>query len=189
MKKIPTLFVRDYDSRDRHVINEVNPGCEWVIEGEGVATRKYDGACTRIHDGKFYKRREVKPGKAIPEGFEAAGPADPVTGKLMGWMEVGDGPEDKFFREAFINSDGANLPDGTFEAIGPKFQGNPEGTADHRLVSHDRAEIIEDAPRDFAGLMEFLRGIDYEGIVWHRASDNSTAGDMVKLKKRDLPRQ
>lgn len=188
MRKIPTLFVRDFDSRERTVINEVTPGCEWVLAGEGVATYKYDGSCTSLRDGKFYKRREVKPGKTAPEGFEPAGPADPVTNKVMGWMLVTDAPEDKYFREAYENTGGADLPDGTYEMAGPRINGNPEGLADHRLISHDRAEVISDVPRDFDGLMSFLRDIEYEGLVFHRNPELGTRGEMVKLKKRDVPR-
>jgi hypothetical protein len=40
MKKIISLFQRNYDG-DRLVRNEVVPGAEWVVAGEGVATRKY----------------------------------------------------------------------------------------------------------------------------------------------------
>lgn len=41
MKKIPTVFVRDPDDR-KHVLPQVTPGCEWVLAGEGRATRKFD---------------------------------------------------------------------------------------------------------------------------------------------------
>ena len=63
MRKIPTALVRDPDDR-AHVLDEVTPGCEWVFAGEGIATRKYDGTCTMLDgNGKWWARREVKPGK------------------------------------------------------------------------------------------------------------------------------
>lgn len=37
MKKIPTLLRRDPADMSR-VLPEVNPGCEWVLAGEGRAT-------------------------------------------------------------------------------------------------------------------------------------------------------
>lgn len=40
MKKIPTLFVRDFDNRPAHVLPEVTPGCDWVLAGEGQVTRR-----------------------------------------------------------------------------------------------------------------------------------------------------
>ena len=47
MKKIISLFQRNYNT-DRLVRNEVVPGAEWVLAGEGTPTRKYDGVCTMI---------------------------------------------------------------------------------------------------------------------------------------------
>ena len=44
MKKIPTLFKRVYtDGRVTGITDEVNPGLEWVLAGEGQATVKIDG--------------------------------------------------------------------------------------------------------------------------------------------------
>lgn len=39
MKKIPSLFERNHDG-DRLVRNEVVPGSEWVLAGEGIPTVK-----------------------------------------------------------------------------------------------------------------------------------------------------
>ena len=51
MRKIPTLYVRDWDGDRRYVLPQVTPGCEWVVvNGEGVATRKFDGTCV-MYDG------------------------------------------------------------------------------------------------------------------------------------------
>ena len=49
MKKIPTLFERKPDYLSG-VIDEINPLCKWVADGEGVATRKYDGTAMMIDD-------------------------------------------------------------------------------------------------------------------------------------------
>lgn len=62
MKKTPTLFKRDPSNMSR-VVNEPHPDCAWVIAGEGVATRKYDGTCCMVREGKLFKRRELKGGK------------------------------------------------------------------------------------------------------------------------------
>ena len=48
-----------------HVLPEITPGCEWVIAGEGVATRKYDGTCVMYDGDEWWARREVKPGKTV----------------------------------------------------------------------------------------------------------------------------
>lgn len=47
MKKIKSVFKRDYEG-NRQVYDEVTPGCEWVLAGEGVATEKYDGSAMMI---------------------------------------------------------------------------------------------------------------------------------------------
>jgi hypothetical protein len=176
MRKIPTLFVRDEATNRRHVLNEVTPGCEWVLDGEGVATRKFDGTCVLIRDGELFGRREVKAGKTPPDDFELV-EHDETTGKSVGWVPVTDGPEWRIHREAYDES----LPDGTYELIGPNVNGNPEHQPAHVLVPH--GEFVVTAPRDFAGLQVWLAVNDYEGIVWHHPD-----GRMAKLKRRDFPK-
>lgn len=67
---------------------------------------------------------------------------DPITGHWPGWILVGDGPEDRWHREAFTGKE----QDGTYELCGPKVQGNPERFERHVLVPHGK-EVLEDAPR------------------------------------------
>lgn len=181
MKKIVSLFQRDYDG-DRLVRDEVVPGAEWVLAGEGVATRKWDGTCVLIQGGAMWKRYEVKKGKTPPLGFVAATDEDPVTGKTQGWVPVGDGPDDKWFREALVNDDAspADYTDGTYELVGPKVQGNPEQFSEHRLVRHG-ADHLLDAPRNFDRIRDYFTVVGIEGIVWHRSN-----GDMVKIKGKDF---
>lgn len=104
MKKIPTVFVRDWGGTigppARFVLNEPHPDCAWVFAGEGVATRKYDGTSVLIRDNKRFERHEVRPGKTVPDGFEEV-EVDHETGKRIGWVPVGNGPEDRWHREAY----------------------------------------------------------------------------------------
>ena len=86
MRKIPTLFVRDEQDR-RYVTAEVSPGCEWVLEGEGVPTRKYDGTCVMYDGERWWARREVKPGKTSPPFWRHVD-SDTTTGKSVGWEPV-----------------------------------------------------------------------------------------------------
>ena len=72
MQKIITLFQRNHDT-DHLVRNEVVPGAEWVIAGEGEATQKMDGTCCLVKDGKLFKRYEVKRGRTPPDDFVPAG--------------------------------------------------------------------------------------------------------------------
>ena len=177
MKKIISLFQRNYET-DRLVRDEVVPGAEWVLAGEGRATRKWDGTCCMVRGGKLYKRYELKKGKTAPEGFEAAQDADKITDDVPGWVPVGDEPNDVWYREA-IEQNG--MPeDGTYELVGPKVQGNPEKLIHHHLYRHGDL-TIDDAPRSFAELKSWLAEKDIEGIVWHHPD-----GRMVKIKKKDF---
>lgn len=178
MKKIPTLFVRDEETNRKFVKNEVNPAAKWVLDGEGVATRKYDGTCVLVRDGKLYKRREVKKGKAAPPDFEEVD-HDDETGKTVGWVPVGDGPEDALHRETFDNF--IDPLDGTYELCGPKINGNPEGFDRHVFIPHG-FRAIDGLHLTFNGLGGYLVSHDFEGIVWHHPD-----GRMAKLKKRDFP--
>lgn len=184
MKKIPTLFVRDFEhSHGKYVTSEVNPGCEWVIAGEGRATRKFDGTCVLVRDGVLYKRREFKDGAKVPERFEEAD-YDETTGKHVGWVPVDPSDKgDRWYGEAwsFEVSTWGDPADGTYELCGPKVQGNPEQFDQHVLVAHGREEIT-DLPRDFNGLRTWLAESNFEGIVWHHPD-----GRMAKLKRRDFP--
>lgn len=175
MKKIISLFQRNYET-DKLVRDDVVPGAEWVLNGEGIATRKYDGTCCMVKNGKLYRRREVKSGETAPEGFVPANEVDEKTGKQQGWMLVGDGHEDKYHVQAFKGE-----PDGTYELLGPAIQGNPEKMDGHVLWPHDGAEKYPNFPRDFEGIKAALFNMDIEGIVWHHPD-----GRMVKIKRKDF---
>lgn len=177
MKKTASLFQRNYDG-DRLVRDELVPGSEWVANGEGVATRKFDGTCCMWRDGKLWKRHELKADKTAPVGFEAAQEADSVTGDVPGWVPVGDGPDDARHRET-LDAAGGKLEDGTYELCGPKVQKNPDGYPSHVLIRHG-SEVLEDAPRTYAELREYLMR-DIEGIVWHHPD-----GRMAKIKGKDF---
>lgn len=181
MRKIVSLFQRNYDG-DRLVRDEVVPGAEWVLAGEGVATRKYDGTCCMVKAGVLYKRFDAKHGKPAPYGFIPAQDPDPVTGHWPGWIEVGNGAEDKWFREAIGGdlSKPAQFADGTYELVGPKVQGNPEGFEKHTLVRHG-ATVLPDFERTYQVIKTLLGDGRIEGIVWHHPD-----GRMVKIKGKDF---
>lgn len=182
MKKIPTLFKRDFTQRSHPITEELNPACEWVARGEGVPTVKMDGTCCLIRDGKLYKRRELKGGDVPPPGFELAY-RDEETGKSFGWVPVSEtAPEDRWHREAHAASPWN--PDGTYELVGPKVAGNPHRFVVHVLLSHDTDSrcIVGDAPpSDFHGIRDWLSSHNMEGVVWHHKD-----GRMAKIKRRDF---
>ena len=179
MKKIPTLFVRDENDR-KHVTHEVNPGCEWVLAGEGQATRKYDGTCVMYDGERWWARREVKPGKISPPSWRHV-ESDTTTGKSVGWEPVEQSAFAKWHEQAI---DGiAEQEEGTYELIGPKVNGNPEGEQAHRLVAHALADVLDIPDRSYDALAGFLAAAPaMEGIVFHHED-----GRMVKIKRRDFP--
>lgn len=178
MRKIPTMFERDWNDRSRRVIDKIHVGCEWVADGEGIATRKIDGTCCLVRDGKLYKRRELRGIDKTPEGFEYV-THDDETSKIIGWVPCIPGAsEDQWHREAFS---AGNFANGTYELIGPKIQGNPERFSQHALVPHEFAGKFIDVPRTFDGLREWMDGRDIEGIVFHHPD-----GRMAKIKLKDF---
>lgn len=179
MRKIPTLFVRDPENR-RRVLPIVTEGCEWVMNGEGVATRKFDGSCCLVREGKLWRRHEVKPGRQPPKDFDQVD-FDSVTGKTVGWVPVGDDPGDRWHREAIADG----IPeDGTYELCGPKVQGNPEDFDRHVLIPHGSVPV-KILKLSYDNLRELLLSSPYEGVVWWRERGNPDAA-MAKLKRRDF---
>lgn len=178
MQKIPTIFVRDMSRQPALVTPVWVPGTEWVRDGEGEATKKYDGTSCMVRAGKLYKRRELRPADATPADFESMG-TDENTGKTVGWVPVGDGPDDKYHREAF--TPGYPWMDGTYELLGPKIQGNKDNRTQHVLQPHSQARVYPDAPRDFDGIRAWLTENVIEGLVWRHPD-----GRMAKIKRRDF---
>lgn len=182
VRKIPTLFRRNPDDRAHVLLGEVTPGCEWVVAGAGVPTRKVDGTCVMFDGSAWWARREIKPGRTAPPGFVEA-EHDPTTGKTVGWEPIESSPFVRFWREALASR--TDLAPGTFELVGPKINGNPEGRPGHELISHVEGTAIPpalavDTPER---AIATARQEGWEGIVWHHPD-----GRMAKLKVRDLPR-
>lgn len=180
MKKIPTLFKRVYENHKIvDILPEVTEGFEWVLKGEGIPTVKYDGSCCAVIDGKLYKRYDAKKGKNPPEGAIPCCDPDPVTGHWPHWVLVDESnPSDKWFIEAFkssyINSDG------TFEAVGPHFQGNPYNLETDQLWRHG-AEIFPFVPRSFEGIRITLKYAEIEGLVFWKDGK-----PQCKIKRTDF---
>jgi hypothetical protein len=199
MRKIPTLYVRDPDTNLKHVKNEVHPACQWVLDGEGTATYKWNGTAVRITEhGLLWKRREIKRGRRAPAEFVQEGEADPTTGKVVGWVLCDmSGPDDKWHIEGLgwlINAqpDSESWPNGdvlgTYELVGPKVQGNPHGFDEHRLIRHGEL-VLNDVPVEFDKLAEWLHWLTdadpgFEGVVWHHPD-----GRYAKIKAKDFPQQ
>jgi hypothetical protein len=190
MKKILTLFQRD--PATFHVRDAITPGCEWVSEGFGQATRKFDGSACLIRNGQLFARFDARNGHKQPAGWEACEPApDPISGSWPGWVPMREG--DKAYQwhvqaqvmaQILATQLGMTFselhPDGTYELCGPMINGNPENFDTHVLIKHGLYDA-PDCPRTFAAIRAYLANRVIEGIVWHHSD-----GRMAKIKKQDF---
>ena len=180
MKKIPTVFKRAYENRKIvDILDEITPGCEEAFKN-GVATIKIDGSCCAIIDGIFYKRFDAKKGRKIPEGAIPCCEPDPITGHHPHWVKVDENkPEDKWFVEAIKNQPYFIPEDGTYEAVGPHFQGNPYDLEQDEIVKHGIFNINID--RTFESVREYLKNNNFEGLVFWLNGE-----PVCKIKRSDF---
>lgn len=187
MKKIPTLFKREFDNhRVVNITPELtSPELAWVLAGDGVATEKIDGACCAIMDGRFYKRYDAKKNKngvmkTPPSGAIPCDEPDPVTGHWPQWVPVDENSAaDQWFIAAKENT-ADELQDGTYEAIGPHFNGNPYQLEQDVLVRHGEREICI-RERSFDCIREYLKTHNIEGIVFWK-----DGVPQCKIKRKDF---
>lgn len=186
MKKIPTLFERVYKNHKVvDVLPNVTEGMQWVLDGEGIATVKIDGSCCAIINGEFYKRYDAKKGKKPPVGAIPCCEPDEITGHHPHWVKVDkNNPADKWFVEAYYttsmwSNQGLKLADGTYEAVGKHFQGNPYGYEEDMLVKHGR-ELVE-IERTFEGIKKYLEENNIEGLVFWKDGEPK-----CKIKRTDF---
>ncbi len=197
MKKIKTVFVVDRNNGNLALPIALESSA-WVLNGEGVATVKYDGTSCMVDGGVLYKRMDRKLEKRFakkkgrdgfimtremfkeaPEGWVPCEPSpDLRTGHWPGWVPVReDAPEDRWHIEAWSAADG--LDDGTYELVGPKVQANRYALEHHELWQHGN-DVVE-VPRDFEGLRDWIASNHQEGLVFHHAD-----GRMAKLRRKDF---
>lgn len=169
MRKIPTLFTRVFENRRIvDILPEITPGCEEAFL-MGKATIKVDGSCCAIINGEFFKRYDAKKGKTPPAGAIPCDNPDPTTGHWPHWVEVNkNDPGDKWFIKAVQNYAKFNNVDeieyGTYEAIGPHFNGNPYKLTEDVIVRHGEAAVT--IKRDFDSIKEYLEKTPIEGLVF-----------------------
>lgn len=191
MKKIPTLFKREFEyNRVVRTLPEVTEGLEWVLSDlEVYATVKIDGACCSIINGEFYKRFDAKKGKPYPEdAIKCQDAPDPITGHWPMWVKCDrDNSADKWFWEAFDNSkNNIGVQDGTYEAIGKHFQDNPYRLYKDRIEKHGRRVIYSlhlsnDVKRTYENIKEWLYFHKVEGIVFWKNGQ-----PICKIKRTDF---
>lgn len=197
MKKIECVFV--VDRALDLATAQVNPTNQWVIDGEGEASIKFDGTSCMVQEGLLYKRwnrtlqkphakQYAKLGAAyeinvemfrpVPEGAIPC-EASPAAVSLHWpyWIPVtkGNGRENELYHLAFAKQ--TAWDDGTYELIGPKIGENLHRRSEPELVRHGAAPIAT-PDRSFEGLKALLAELDGEGLVWLHPD-----GRMAKLRR------
>ncbi len=182
MRKIPSLFQRSDAAQGKQslCVDRVTPGCEWALDPNEQVTisRKWDGTACLVMNGHLYARYDAKEGKPAPKDGIPCQEPDPVTGHWPHWVPARR-PEDRYIREAFENV--RPVPDGTYEALGPKINGNNEGLLTHILVRHGEAIANHIADLSFEGVRQTLVFYPWEGLVFRHAD-----GRKCKAKRKDF---
>lgn len=86
----------------------------------------------------------------------------------------------KFFHSNEKTLHFIQLENGTYELIGKHINANPYNLDKDVLVKHGGI-ILEDVPRDYEGIKQYLKNHYIEGIVFYREN-----GEMCKIKRSDF---
>lgn len=204
MKKISTVFVVDRDTGT--ATPEVRPENQWVVNGEGRATVKFDGTSCIVLGGKLHKRFDQKLNKKFdqmkkfkPEQFKALAVSpdmfrvlpegavpcqesyDPVSFHFPHWVPVSESdPADARHIRALQNFKGELKKGQTYELVGPGIDKNHYELTEETLLEHASVEL-EVKDRSFEGLHAFITGLNEEGLVFHHPD-----GRMAKLRRKDF---
>ena len=202
MKKIPTLFERKFEGHKIVGISDklTDTAFQCVLDGECDMTIKFDGSCCSVIDRIFYKRFDAKPGRKIPDGAVPCCDPDPVTGHHPHWVAVNaNNAGDKWFIEALkttaesttpggsfaVLDDGhveTNILEGTYEAIGKHFNGNPYALKGDKLIKHGCVSMsLKKGPITFELLRGILETENVEGFVFWKDGE-----PLCKIKKTDF---
>jgi len=183
MRKIPTLFKKN-PSNLGLVIPEFDEGLPSL--NKLVAHPKWDGqACmvvegmlyTRYDNKPRYKRGKLKAAKPLPAGSIECQEPDPITGHHPFWVPVmEDNSQYKWVWQAFLNSGGQSLGEGTYEAVGPHHQSNPHGYDKDVLVPHaltigDIGYSLDVSDKSAEEVYKYFHSLftsfPYEGLVFY----------------------
>jgi len=198
MRKMPCLLVREFNGPNSFTLtDQITTGCEWVLKGEGIASRKWDGTACIVINGELFKRFDAKRKpdgsyKLPPNGAIPCCDPDPITGHHPHWIKcLPNHPPDQYHIQAWqklgqaiarTKQDGRRFvspPDGTYELIGPQIGANAEGVEQLMFKLHG-ADILE-VPRTLEGIRKFISDNMMEGVVFSNKN-----GLMCKIRRKDF---
>ena len=88
MIKIPTMFERDEAVKGHPVKDAIKPECQWVLDGEGIATAKLDGTNVKIANGGLLKRQKPKERDYDNASYVPCDRANPADQWVVGQVEI-----------------------------------------------------------------------------------------------------
>lgn len=197
MKKMDCIFKRIYftrnlesisEQRDKQhnrylAIDEINPSCQWVFDGEGIPTIKWDGTAVLIHKNGQIATAQNDDGVFeylghVLQAYQRYASTESLTKDVMdskGWLLADVRKDngrhiywipvkDKWILEAFQNyfnreaMSGNLIFEGTYEAIGPKINNNRYKADRHTLIRHGWGNgCFDSMTLSYTGIKEFLR--------------------------------
>ena len=197
MQKIKTVFKIDRETG--LAIPEVMPDSTWYLQDDARATEKHDGRAAAVIEGKLYVRYDRKiqdkyrhlVGKVEItedmlkdkplEGIACEELHDPKTGHHPFWVP----PTEQWILDAFEQyKKEVELPDGTYELVGPKVRCNVYGLKQHEFWRHGKT-VVDLKDRSFEGLKQFLKeNPRLEGIVFQKVENNICL--FAKVRQKDF---
>lgn len=167
MKSPRCLFHRKFvNGVPVSIDGEVAPKFQWVLDGEGVAVEKIDGMCCAIIGGELY--RAVDRRSARGRGPDVVDP-DRIRKRWKVWAKASaEYPEDEYLVKAYENTPWCR-EDGTYEAVGPHFKGNPYCLDADFLEKHGRIKHYPE--RTFEGIRQYLEEHEIEGLIFYRGRE------------------
>lgn len=104
-----------------------------------------------------------------------------MTGHWPHWVKVDpDDRGDMWHVAAYHNSNEKELTDGTYEVVGPHFRKNPYELDKDILMKHGE-KVLDDVPRTFEGIRDYLEENYIEGIVFWKDGEPK-----CKIKRSDF---
>ena len=216
MKKMKSLYKRTFADQVITIYNELSPGAEWVLNGEGDVTEKMDGTCCKIEDNVLYKRYDRKLKKDVakrnrgnktfypllsdfkepPAGWEPCEKSfDPYTFHWPGWLEVDPNlPEDKYHIDAFECC--VVYGEGSSSKCSIAWEPYKDGTYEligpkvqgnpHNVAIHMLCVHGHRQLKDVPTSLEGLRNYFNHNVIEGVVWHHKNDGRMVKIKRSDF---
>ena len=150
MKPIPNLFL-PHDDNPSRVTKIINPECDWVTSGSGIAKRYYDGTFYMLQADHLYRHHEVKKGEIMPDVFMLTW-TDSKTGTMHGWSDVIEGDSDYELLSHFNSGDV-----GIFV-----FK---EGVM-HNINKTQDYVVLPKGSRNYDGLSNWIKNMNIDGVLF-----------------------